>query len=86
MDKQTPFAEGTELRAAILTGPQGTEEGGHLCTLPDGEEVNFYQVIPLYREELAYKLEHDAEAMLEKMEGVSFVAYPDRPNTLAAGV
>ena len=86
MDKQTPFAEGTELRAAILTGPQGTEEGGHLCTLPDGEEVNFYQVIPLYREELAYKLEHDAEALLEKMEGVSFVARPDRPNTLAAGV
>ena len=54
MDKQSPFAEDTKLKAAILTGPQGVEEGGEVCTLPSGEEVNFYQVIPclLYTSEL----------------------------------
>ena len=63
MDKQSPFAEDTKLTAAILTGPQGVEEGGEVCTLPSGEEVNFYQVIPLYHNEMEYKMEHDADAL-----------------------
>ena len=82
MDNQKPFSEGTKLCAAILLGLQNTEEGGYLCRLPGGEEVNFYQVIPLYREELAYKLEHDVEALLEKMAEVNFVVYLDRPNSI----
>ena len=82
MDKQTPFAENTELCAALLTEPQKIEEGGHRCVLPGGEEVNFYQVIPLYRDELEYKLEHDANALLDKLEGVSFVLNPARPSLL----
>ena len=53
--------------------------------MPGGEEVNFYQVIPLYREELEYKLEHDADALIEQMADVSFVVHPDRPNSLAGG-
>ena len=44
--------------------------------MPSGEEVNFYQIIPLYRNELKYKLEHDADALLEKMAGISFVVNP----------
>ena len=52
MDNKENFAENTKLCAAILTGPQSTEEGGEVCTLPGGEEVNFYQVIPLYEDEL----------------------------------
>ena len=43
------FAKDTKLCAAILTGPQDTEDGSEVCILPGGEEVNFYQVIPLYR-------------------------------------
>ena len=82
MDKQSPFAEDTKLTAAILTGPQGVEEGGEICILPGGEEVNFYQVIPLYREEMEYKLEHDADALLERLAAVSFVVCPDRPSCL----
>ena len=78
MDKQSPFAENTKLRAAILTGPQGVEKGGEVCTLPDGEEINFYQVIPLYQNEMEYKMEHDADALLKKMAGISFVVNPTR--------
>ena len=44
----------------------GTEDGSEVCILPSGEEVNFYQVIPLYRDELEYKLAHDADALLGK--------------------
>ena len=45
----------------LLVGPQDVVwNGGEVCTLPSGEEVNFYQVIPLYRNEMEYKMEHDA--------------------------
>ena len=85
MDNQEPFAPDTELCAAILTGPQGTEDGSEFCTLPGGEEINFYQVIPLYRDELEYKLAHDADALLDKMEGISFVVEPDRQDAITRG-
>ena len=86
MDKQSPFAENTTLCGALLVGPQDVVwNGGEVCTLPSGEEVNFYQVIPLYRNELKYKLEHDADALLEKMAGISFVVNPTRQNAITRG-
>ena len=85
MDNEEDFAKDTKLCAAILTGPQDTEDGSEVCILPGGEEVNFYQVIPLYREELEYKMEHDADALLDKMDGISFVTYNTRPNAMTMG-
>ena len=85
MDNKENFAENTKLCAAILTGPQSTEEGSEVCTLPGGEEVNFYQVIPLYEDELDYKLEHDADALLDKMRGISFVVNPTRQDAITRG-
>ena len=86
MDKQSPFAEDTELCAALLVGPQDVVwNGGEVCTLPSGEEVNFYQVIPLYRNEMEYKMEHDADALLKKMAGISFVVNPTRQNAIIRG-
>ena len=85
MDNEEPFAENTKLCAAILIGPQGAEESNEVCTLPNGEEVNFYQVLPLYAAELDYKLEHDADALLDKMEGISFVVNPARQNAVTRG-
>ena len=85
MDNEDDFAKDTKLCAAILTGPQDTEDGSEVCILPSGEEVNFYQVIPLYREELEYKLAHDADALLDKMDGISFVTYNTRPNAMTMG-
>ena len=85
MSNQENFAKGTELCAAILTGPQGTEDGSEVCILTDGEEVNFYQVIPLYRDELEYKMEHDADALLDKMAGISFAVDPTRQDAITRG-
>lgn len=85
MDNEEDFAKGTKLCAAILTGPQDTEDGSEVCILPGGEEVNFYQVIPLYREELEYKMAHGADALLDKMDGISFVTYNTRPNAMTMG-
>ena len=85
MDNEEDFAKDTKLCAAILTGPQDTEDGSEVCILPSGEEVNFYQVIPLYRDELEYKLEHDADALLDKMNGISFVVNPTRQDAITRG-
>ena len=85
MDNEEDFAKDTKLCAAILTGPQDTEDGSEVCTLPGGEEVNFYQVIPLYEDELDYKLEHDVDALLNKMRGISFVVNPTRQNAITRG-
>ena len=42
-------------------------------------------MIPLYRDELEYKLAHDAEALLDKMDGIRFVAEPDRQDAITRG-
>ena len=82
MDNQKHFSEDTGLCVAILVGLQNVKDDCCFCPLPDGSEVNFYQVIPLYRQELEYKLEHDAGALIEQMEDVDFVVYPNRPNSM----
>ncbi len=85
VENREPFADNTKLCTATLIGPQDTEDGSEVCTLPGGEEVNFYQVIPLYEDELDYKLEHDADALLNKMRGISFVVNPTRQDAITRG-
>ena len=85
VENREPFADNTKLCTATLIGPQDTEDGSEVCTLPGGEEVNFYQVIPLYEDELDYKLEHDADALLDKMRGISFVVNPTRQDAITRG-
>ncbi|MDR0817619.1 MAG: suppressor of fused domain protein [Clostridiales Family XIII bacterium] len=47
-------------------------EGGRAgdCTLPGGDHVKFYQLLPLYESEMKYKTGHDAESLLEKFKEV----------------
>ena len=85
VENREPFADNTKLCTATLIGPQDTEDGSEVCTLPGGEEVNFYQVIPLYEDELDYKLEHDTDALLNKMRGISFVVTPTRQDAITRG-
>ena len=86
IDHQKPFAANTWLCAALLAEPFSAAPGGSVCTLPGGEDVHFYQVLPLYRNELQYTLEHGPEALLEKMAAVGFVARPDRPDAITQGI
>ena len=61
-----PFAENTRLCGLMLTEPQGFDEEAVCCELPGGDEVNFYQMIPLTFEEMQFKLAHDAQTLLER--------------------
>ncbi len=85
-----PFAVNTMLSGVILTGPMGVSKAAGVCKLQDGSEVNLYQVVPLYSEEMEYKLEHDAEALLQRMEQQGLLKRQDlqldRPNACGDGL
>ncbi len=76
-----PLAENTRLTGYILSDLQNFPREASYVTLPDGDKVNFYQVIPIYDEEMQYKLENGHEALFRLLAGVSPVVDIHRPNT-----
>ena len=62
---EKPFAENTGFSGVVLLSPGGFREEAAVCEMPDGSEVNFYDVVPLYREEMDYKCRHNAQALLQ---------------------
>ena len=85
IDGRSPYAKSTALSAALIVSGQVKKGGSNVCVLPDGDEVNFYQIIPLHKDELKYKLEHDADALLDRFaeRHVRFVIDPQRRSALA---
>lgn len=63
-----PFAENTKFCGVMLTEPRAFGDASVCCRLPNGEDVNFYQLIPLYQEEMEFKIQYGAEALLSKMD------------------
>ncbi len=78
IDNGRPFDESTELCGCMLIHPAAFSNEDYICPLPDGSEVNFYQVIPLYREEMEFKMEHSAEDLLKQLDVRVLIVNPDR--------
>jgi len=76
-----PFAENTGLGCIMLIQPLQFEEEAEICQMPDGGQVAFYQMFPIYADEMYYKLENDAEHLLEK-----FAYDPEMENVLVLDV
>ena len=85
IDGRAPYAKSTALCGALLVSGQVKKGGSDVCVLPDGDDVNFYQIIPLHKDELKYKIEHNAEALLDRFaeRHMSFVIDPERRSALA---
>lgn len=81
VSNEEPFADNTGLCAVILDVPRAFGGEAFCCPLPGGDEVNFYQYVPIYQEELDYKLSHSAEALFARLEGETEVLDPERENT-----
>lgn len=64
IDFGKPFSEETELCAILL---DFFDENLAPLTLENGDQVMIYNVIPIYREEMDYKVTHDTEALTSKM-------------------
>ncbi len=60
-----PFAGNTKLNGVVLSVPMEETE---FCTLnlPGDRQVHFWQIIPVYDEEMNYKLEHGFDALVQK--------------------
>lgn len=59
-----PYAENTGFNGVVLfDSPLIDDEA--VCELPNGERVTFYQVIPLYEDEMDYKIRNDGDALLD---------------------
>ena len=78
IDHGEAFDSGTELCGCMLINPACFGLGDFVCVLPDGEEVNFYQILPLYREEMEFKMEFGAEELLGQLDGSVLVVDPKR--------
>ncbi|MGN0659330.1 MAG: suppressor of fused domain protein [Emergencia sp.] len=78
VDNGEPFDKSTSLCGCMLINPASFGECENVCILPDNTEVNFYQVIPLYREEMDFKVEHGAQELLDQLDSRVLVVDPER--------
>ncbi|GMK39585.1 hypothetical protein PCCS19_26390 [Paenibacillus sp. CCS19] len=72
-DPAEPFASNTSLSGVILNIPTMVDDLKSFFTLklPDDNEVHFFSLIPLYKEEMDLKLKSGAEVLFEKLEKAS---------------
>ena len=77
----TPFDASTKQSCILTIKLQDRPEGASMCTLPDGETVRFLQLLPLYPEELEYKTQYGATALLRHMSNTGHIVCPYRLNT-----
>lgn len=82
-DDITSFDDSTKLCSAVVLSPGVFGEASYACTLPNGDAVNFYQAIPLYKEELDYKVENGMDKLLQKCpDEILEVINPSRLNAV----
>ncbi len=85
VDNMTPFAGSTRLCGSLLIHPEDVPKDADDCTLPNGDIVNFYEVIPLYRDEICFKSENGTKTLLERLHshGVGHVVDVSRSSCCA---
>ena len=67
-EDMTPFAENTELNSFVLLNACNLMYESLDLKLSSGKKINFYQMFPLYQEELDYKLENGLDALFDLFE------------------
>ncbi|MWC29640.1 suppressor of fused domain protein [Paenibacillus sp. MMS18-CY102] len=73
----TPYASNTKLIGMMLFVPETVKSFTEFFTLtfsPD-KEVHFFSLIPLYAEEMDFKLKHGADALITKLEKAGVTEY-----------
>lgn len=76
---EKPYFDNTQLSGVILANSPLIDED-NICELPSGERINFYQIIPLYEEEMNYKISNNAEALFDLIGEINPVLDINRKN------
>lgn len=83
-DPPEPYAPNTKLSGALILAPLVPPDEFQVMETNDehGTVVNFYSVVPLYEEEMNYKLEYGTEALLNRfqLERIEGILDPSRQN------
>lgn len=75
------FAENTELCCILLSMPYFFDTGATYCKLPNGDEVIFYQMIPVYKDEMRFVIDNGADALEDRFpDDFDMVVNVNRPS------
>ncbi|MNO50158.1 Suppressor of fused protein (SUFU) [compost metagenome] len=79
-----PYSEDTGFKGMFVWVPEVKDQSGFFNLEMNSEKVvHFYTLIPLYEEELEYKVKHGEDELLNKLNkiGVTDVLIPSRKNS-----
>lgn len=84
----SPFSPDTEYNGVILDSITNVETDANWCHLPNGEIVTFYQMIPIYEEEMLFKIKNNFEDLFNLLIQKVGISYKgpinlQRPNVCA---
>lgn len=85
-DPNEPYAPGTKLCGALLMPPISLPKDFGTLKMPDVRTVRFWQVLPLYQEEMDLKVRQGTNALLDLFDrhGAPDVVSPKRRNVCRA--
>lgn len=66
-EEGSPYASNTRFNSVILKFAEN-KKGDIRMIMSSGKVINFYEIIPLYPEELRFKMENDAGALFQKLD------------------
>lgn len=80
-DPPATLAPATELSSVILLPPLSLGEDFMCMPRPDGTSTYFWTVLPIYTDELAFKIEKGSDALMDALDavGVDDVVRQERP-------
>jgi hypothetical protein len=86
-DPPAPFDASTALCCALIVPPLLFDDRFEQLAISDDKVVQFYAIVPLYREEMAFKLRNGTEELLRRFTaaGICELLDPRRPNVCAGG-
>jgi predicted Zn finger-like uncharacterized protein len=86
-DPPVPFAPNTKLCCCLIVPPITTPEEFGLLRVSEEKAIEFFAVLPLYKEEVDFKLRHGAEPLLNRFQEfeISEILDIKRPNVCRRG-
>ncbi len=83
-DPPQPYHPSTRLNGAILFLGMGPLSENMVMELENGDIIAFHTVVPVYGDEMTYKLNNGSDALLRELHshGVTDVLHPDRPSAI----
>jgi hypothetical protein len=76
-DPARPFAGNTELCCWLLVPPVLLGKGFPKVDLPGGEALYLYNLVPIHRSEMEFKLQHGADALVRRLWDANALAVID---------